>query len=191
MIIPVRLISYLHPWRMDPADEIQAFGICRRKFKRFLGLELALTEHLTTPEPKLPEFEYESQVTGYLRSQGLKLFPTERGEITLFLVRPVVKIASNTKREIRNFWGAASGVGTFHTDPSAACSCATDNLRKMPTPYFLSGIMMAHELAHLVGVSHDDSNSNIMNRSVSTWSGLSRNLGFNPRAKQEAQECLK
>ena len=54
-----------------------------------------------------------------------------------------------------------------------------------------SAVVVTHELAHLMGASHDDSNANIMHSVALTFVDSNPGLGFNSKAISEMRSCLR
>lgn len=189
-LIRIAVYSTAHPWRMGIDKDRLAFNIAARKIKNHFGVKLTLAndEIRAVPEPSIDQdFQYESQVAGYMLYKLKALYPPKPEELALYLIRPVVKTATNGA-EIRMMYGAAEAVCRY--PGCAASGCAEDFLRKAPTPYYLAGLMMAHEVSHLLGARHDNDNMNIMNTQINNYSRYRRWIGFNLQAKRDVKGCL-
>lgn len=205
LIAKFRVVVYQvdHPWRMNMADTAEACNIAKRKIRQ-LGVELILSSGGLISEPALPPqpFPIESQVAGYMWSKLQKRYPSpdvppsDGGPLALhaFLIRTVPK-TMNTGRVIHGFYGTSGGhIGAAPVVDAAYRCCvsgsAYDYIRKAPTTGFLSGLILAHEIAHMLGAAHDDSNVNIMANGVNNYSRYTRAIKFNRKAKLEVRETV-
>jgi hypothetical protein len=191
----VALFSVDHPWRMTPADDLRAFALAKRKIEGGLRVELRLMWVGTAPEPEIVEPPIWSQIAGAYWYKFRDLYPTKypsTAEIHAFLIRPSPVVMDSGRTLMRYCGRAPVGEAALLRSPEciSVSSSAYDDVRKAPTRWFVSGLMLAHEIAHLLGAEHDDSNVNIMSKSINNYSRYTRGIGFNKAARLQVKAKL-
>lgn len=169
-VVPVEL--RVQTDALPRAEAVQLFRAVERRFRRQLGITLDLVSVESVPPSYVPDSlaYWENYITAF---QTTSRWNKSRMVVA---IAPPVYLAGAT-------WlgGAAVGICTYPNWQSFAVVSASAFKR------YASEIVLAHELAHLLGADHG---SGIMHPDAGALVTAGRRLRFSKRSRGEIHECL-
>lgn len=144
-----------------------ALNIAIKKLRR-VGVRLAVSTRR-----KCYDASADRSLSSFPGASSWYFSNVKRGkDITLILAGPLLQTYTA---------GVSSSTCSLHTSAAIVYLDDVDAAK--------SGVVISHELGHLIGASHDDSNVNVMRSWMESWYDFS-NMGWNAAALNQIQGCL-
>ncbi len=185
IIYPLHIVTIQNP---DMLTEKQIKRVVKfaDELLQTVGVKLKVFSYNNLDFPPDP-YQEPFQMSGAYRSAYQKRFSAAASLAAHLLIPPI--IVGRYK-----FFGGVGGCVCCAEGNRVSCSSAflseTVSSPKVVDKLFSCGVIMAHEVGHVIGLSHDDSKLNIMSSYVNMIGGH-RGLTFLKGSKKIVKECLK
>lgn len=180
-IIKVKVFRVEHAWKLTNLQLKAVFARARRLLR-----EVNLHAEFSTQDiADLPVFYHSDspfQYPGIFLNEAMKFYPNDPDTFHHYLIKPIVI------GRYQFFGGAALKV-CCDKDKRHSCSSGFMSEQVLGSPIKSVAAIMAHEIAHSCGASHDNTSSSIMSDYLNMWSSHD-SAKFLRKARAEVRDCL-